>query len=70
MASKSSRNELSLKEHYNVIKYHKKHPKDSTRAIAGVFKWGRTRVQQILNNKERIVLEFETKGEPLTRKRK
>jgi len=40
MASKSSRNELSLKERYNVIKYSEKHPRDSTSAIAGAFKCG------------------------------
>ena len=72
MASKrsSSRNELTLKERYKVIEYSKKHPRDSTRAIAEVFNCGRTQIQQILKNKDRIVLEFEAKGEPATRKRK
>ena len=70
MASKlsSSRNELILKERYKVVEYSKKHPQDSTRVIAEVFNCGRTQIQQILKNEDRIVLEFEAKGEPATKK--
>ena len=53
-----------------MVEYSKKHPRDSTRVIAEVFNCGRTQIQQILKNKDRIVLEFEAKGEPATRKRK
>lgn len=65
------RNELTLKEHcYKVIENSKSILKKKSHAIMAVFNQGRIQIQQILENKERIVLEFQTKGEPEKRKRK
>ena len=44
-----------------MVEYSKKHPRDSTRVIAEVFNCGRMQIQQILKNKDKIVLEFEAK---------
>ena len=67
MATKT-RNELDLKEKFEVITYAKNNPGAGERKIASVFKCGKTQIQRILCNKEKIVAAYET-NEPGERKR-
>ena len=67
-SSSGSRNALSLKEKLEVLKYAKKHPKESARQLAGKFSCGRTQIQGILKNKDSLVRSFKDNA-PLSRKR-
>ena len=64
----SSRCELSLKERVNVIEYAKKNPRVGSRAIAETFGCGRTQIQIILKNREKILEEYETNAALASRK--
>ena len=51
---KKRRNDLSLKLKYEVLKVNEKEPKIGCRKLASMFKCGKTQIQTILQNKDRI----------------
>ena len=54
-----SRNTLSLKDRMKVVKYARKHPKETSRELAKVFGCGCTQIQAILKKKDEIAEEYE-----------
>ena len=58
---------LTLKEKIDVISYHEKHPKLTSRAIATNFGVGRIQIQNILKRKNELKTECE-ENQPSTRK--
>ena len=55
-----SRNALTLKEKYSVIKEAEKHPKPDIKAIAKQFKCGKTQVYTILQKRASITEMYES----------
>ena len=62
MASKRKRKELTLREKIEVIEFKKKDPKAAIRAIAEHFKCGRTQVNTVLTNQEKLLEQFAGNG--------
>ena len=55
----ATRNDLSLERKVEVLEYRKKNPTHGSRKIAEVFKCGRTQIQNIVRNKEKILSQYE-----------
>ena len=63
-----TRSDLSLECKVEVIEYRKKNPTLGSRKIAEFFKCEHTQIQNMINNKETILREYEANA-PESRKR-
>ena len=58
----AKRNELTLKEKYDLIKKAEQNPGMSSRSLADLYKCGKTQVCNILKKKGSIVESYECNG--------
>ena len=66
---KKEKRELTLKERIDVLEHHEKNPKVGTHSIATIFTCGKTQIQRILQQKDKIKAAYEA-NQSDSRKRK